>query len=518
MSNRRISTMDIMELVRLLRTGASDRTLTHLRGHNRRTVAKYRQWAQEQGVLSGPPLDGQTLHALLARTLPVPTPPQQTSTLAPYRDEVAAYRARGMEMAAIRGRLEEQHGHPVSYAAVRRLVQTLEPARVDAVVRVEVAPGSEAQVDFGYAGLTLDPQTGQPRKTWVFVLLLSWSRHLYAELVYDQSVETWLLAHRHAFEAWGGVPGRIVPDNLKAAIVRAGFTEPLAQRAYRECATHYGFLIDPHPPRMPQHKGKVEGGVHSVKRNFLAGRDPAPTDLLNRLLAQWCRETAGQRIHGTTKTPPLERFTTVEQAALRPLPATPYDLAVWAAATVGRDCPVVCAGSFYSAPFRLGGQQVLLRRGARTLEIYDAAHALIATHDRATHPGDRQTQLVHLPPEKIPNLVLTRADCLHQAQAIGPATAAVVQTLLDHRPEDRLRSAGRVVRLAQRTTPARLERAGARALAFGITDYPRIKDILQSGLAETALPAASPVETTPRVYAFARQASEFAASLLGGRR
>ena len=509
--------MDIMELVRLLRVGESDRTLTHLLGHNRRTIAKYRQWAQEQGLLVGPLVDNQALQALLTRTLPPPAPPQQTSTLAPYRDEVAAYRTRGLEMAAIRGRLEELHGHPVSYAAVRRLVHSLEPARIDAVVRVEVAPGSEAQVDFGYAGLTLDPQTGQPRKTWVFVLVLSWSRHLYAELVYDQSVETWLLCHRHAFAAWGGAPHRIVPDNLKAAIVHASFTEPLAQRAYRECATHYGFLIDPHPPRTPQHKGKVESGVHYVKRNFLAGRDPAPTDALNHLLAQWCAETAGQRLHGTTKTPPLERFAAVEQATLLPLPPTPYDLATWAAPTVGRDCHVVHAGSFYSVPFRLVGQQVLLRRGARTLEVYDAAHQLIATHDRAAQPGDRQTQLVHLPPEKIPHLVLTRADCLQQAQAIGPATAALVQTLLDHRPEDRLRSAGRLVRLAQRTTPARLERACARALAFGITDYPRIKDILESGLAETALPAPPP-ETVPRVYAFARQASEFAASLVGGRR
>jgi len=520
MSNRRIAIMDISELVRLLRAGESDRTITHLLGHNRRTIAKYRVWAREQGVLEGAPLSSSALQSLLTRTMPATAPPQQTSTLAPYREEVAAYRARGMEMAAIRGRLEEQHGHPVSYAAVRRLVGSLEPPRIDAVVRVEVAPGSEAQVDFGYAGLTLDPATGQPRKTWVFVLVLSWSRHLYAELVFDQCVETWLLCHRHAFEAWGGVPRRIVPDNLKAAIVRASFTEPLAQRAYRECAEHYGFLIDPHPPRTPQHKGKVEqGGVHYVKRNFLAGRDPAPTDALNRALRRWIVETAGQRVHGTTKTPPLERFTSVEQAELLVAPPTPYDPATWAAATVGRDCHVTAEGAYYSVPFRLVGQRVLVRRGARTLDVYDTEHQLITTHDRATRPGDRQTQLVHLPPEKVPNLILTRADCLRQAQAIGPATTALVQDLLDHRPEDRLRSAGRLVRLAQRTSPERLERACARAQAFGVSDYPSIKHILESGLDDTAAEP-GPVEagTPARVYTFARQAGEFAASLLGGRR
>jgi hypothetical protein len=55
-------------------------------------------------------------------------------------------------------------------------IETPEP-----VVRIEVPPGSEGQVDFGYAGLTIDPRTGAEGKTWVFVLVLSWSRHLYAE-------------------------------------------------------------------------------------------------------------------------------------------------------------------------------------------------------------------------------------------------------------------------------------------------------------------------------------------------
>ncbi|MBI3974607.1 MAG: transposase [Chloroflexi bacterium] len=135
----------------------------------------------------------------------------------------------------------------MSDSAVRRLVQRLEatvsaggPAVADVFVRVEGAPGSEAQVDFGDAGLTVDPATGATRKTWVFVLVLSWSRHLYAALVFDQQVETCLLCHRHAFEACGGVPARVVPDHLKAAIVQASFHDPVVQRSYRECAREAG--------------------------------------------------------------------------------------------------------------------------------------------------------------------------------------------------------------------------------------------------------------------------------------
>jgi transposase len=511
--------MDIVEVVRVLRAGASDRALTHLLGHNRRTIAKYRAWAEQQGLLEGPLPSAGEMQRLLAQTLPRTCPPQQTSTLAPYREEIAALRAQGVEMAAIRARLEERHGHQVSYSAVRRLVQRLEPRPVEAVVRVEVPPGSEAQVDFGYAGLTLDPLTGQARRSWVFVLLLSWSRHLYAEVVFDQRVETWLLCHRHAFEAWSGAPQRIVPDNLKAAIVRASFTEPLAQQAYRECATHYGFLIDPTPPRTPRHKGKVEqGGVHYVARNFLAGRAPEPLDVRNAALRRWTVQTAGRRTHGTTKQAPLSRFETVEQAALRPLPPTPYDPAVWKQARVARDCHLTFEGAYYSVPYRLVGAAVLIRGGTRTVEVYDADHQLVATHSRVA-AGERQTQLWPLPGEKIPNLVLTREDCLAQAQAIGPATTTLVQALLEHRPEDRLRSAGRLVRLAQRTGPQRLEQACARALAFGVSDYPTIKRILEAGLNAEAAVAPPPVGSNGAAnYIFARPAAEFAANLLGGGR
>jgi transposase len=562
MANRRISIVDLVELVRLLRAGASDRTLTQVLRHNRRTIARYRAWVQEQGLLevSRELPSAAALHQLRAATLPTAPPPQQVSSLAAYREQIAAYRARGMEMAAIRTRLEAEHGRPVSYSAVRRLVRRLEPPPPPQVmVRVEVKPGSEAQVDFGYAGLTVDPTSGAARKTWVFVMVLSYSRHLYAELVFDQRIETWLLCHVHAFAFFGGVPARVVPDNLKAAVVRASFTAPEASQAYRECAEHYGFLIDPNPPHTPRLKGKVEqGGVHYVKRNFLTGRSLGPTpdeppprcDTLNVALRDWCVQVAGQRRHGTTKQIPLERFRAVEQAALCPLPPTPFDLASWKRVVVGRDCYVTFAQAYYSAPYRLVGQSVWVRGGARTVELYNSDHELVATHDRAQAAGDRVTTLAHLPPEKVPGLLLTRECCQEQAKAMGPATAALVEQLLAHRPEDRLRTAGRLVRLAERASPARLERACARAWAFGSADYPTVKRILLAGLegaepgglpafpmlpptplvappplsaratapvvlsASTVTPAPSAPAAHPRTYTFMRQASEFVAHLL----
>jgi transposase len=520
MANRSVSIMDILEVIRLVRAGQSDHTITALLGHNRRTVAKYRQWAAEQGLLAGDVPDAGALQRLLAQTLPPTAPPQQQSSLAPYREEIAALVAQRVEMAAIRARLEERHDHPVSYSAVRRLVQRLAPPERPVFVRVEVAPGSEAQVDFGYAGLTIDPASGQPRKSWVFVLVLSWSRHLYAEVVFDQRVETWLLCHEHAFTVWGGVPARIVPDNLKAAIVRASFTEPTAQRAYRECAEHYGFLIDPQPPRQPRMKGKVEqGGVHYVCRNFLAGRAPEETlSQRNLALQRWTVRVAGRREHGTTKHAPLTRFHTVERALLLPLPRVPYDLAIWKQVQVYRDCYVSFERAYYSVPFRLVGQAVWVRGGARTVAIYDPQYQLVATHTRAGQAGDRLTNLDHLPQEKVPGLVLSREDCRLRAAAIGPATSQVVEQLLAHRPEDRLRSAGRLLRLAVRSSPDRLEAACARALAFDSADYLTIRRILADGLDRQPVALAAPHQPPPRPYTFVRGAAEFVASLVGGSR
>ena len=506
--------MDIVELLRLLRAGESERSIRHLLGYNRRTIRRYQTWARQQGLLTGSLPDAAQMTALLDRTLPPTPPPQQVSSVAAYRDEIAALRAQGIEIAAICARLAERHGTPISYSAVWRLVQHLEPKPPETFVRVEVSPGSEAQVDFGYAGVILDPASGAARKAWVFVMVLSYSRHLYAELVFDQRVETWLLCHAHAFAAFGGVPQRIVLDNLKAAIVTACVHDPVVQRSYRDCATHYGFLIDPNPPRTPRLKGKVESGVHYVKRNFLAGRALGHLDDANAALRDWTIAVAGARVHGTTKQPPLALFRKIEQPTLLPLPGVPYDLAVWKQATLHRDSYVVFAGSFYSAPYRLVGQTLWLRAGVRTVQLYDGHHQLVATHDRATQPGERKTILGHLPPAKVPGLMLTRESCQQQADAIGPATAAIVRTLLAHRPIDRLRTAGRIVRLAERYPAQRVERACARAEYFGDTDYRVIHRILSESRETEPLP--TPAPPAPRSFAFVRQASEFVAGLLGG--
>jgi transposase len=425
---------------------------------------------------------------------------------------VAKLRREGVEIAAIHQRLTER-GYTGSYSSVYRFVRNLEPRTPDVAVRVETPPGEEAQVDFGYAGQMVDPGTGELRRTWMFVMTLSWSRHQYVEFVFDQKVGTWLRLHRNAFAFFRGVPERIVIDNLKAGIRRVCPDEPLAQQSYRECAEHYGFLISPCRPRTPRHKGKVEkGGIHYVKRNFLGGREPTTLTQANRDVRHWALTVAGERVHGTTKERPLERFE-LERRALRPLPDAPYDMAVWKEVKLHRDCYLVFDQAYYSAPFRLVGQKLRVRGGSREVQIFTPDYQLVATHPRAQRPGRRQTHPDHLPPHKVPGLMLTRDACRQQASATGPATRQVVDGMLDHRPEDRLRTAGRLLRLGDCFGLERLEMACARALRFGDPAYMTIKRILEQGLDLEELPV---TDTPSPALAFARPAAELVGHLAGG--
>ena len=504
--------MDLRELVRHLRDTTNDSAVQRATGLNRRTIQRYRRWAQEQGLLSGslPPIE--QLHALVATTLTLPPPPQTTSSVEPYRDLVLHLYRDGVEGAAMHQRLSEQ-GFAGSLSALYRFLHRIDPPQPDATVRVETAPGEEAQVDFGYAGRMLDPATGRLRKAWAFVMTLSWSRHQYVAFVWDQTVATWLTLHRHAFEYFGGVPKRIKLDNLKAAITKACVDDPQVQQAYRECAEHYGFLIDPCRPRTPEHKGKVESGVHYVKRNFLGGRKETSIKEANADVRDWCLTTAGQRRHGTTKEQPLHRFTTIERGVLLPVPSSPYDLAIWKVATVQRDCYVVFENAYYSVPCRLVAQPVQIRGGCREVRIYTADWQLVATHPRATTAGERLTHLNHLPPEKLPGLLLGKDACRARAATIGSATSAVVEDLFADPVVDRLRTVGRILRLEETFGATRLEAACARARTFAEPTHRTIKHILTQGLDHEIAPTPA---APPEARTFVRSAVELLGHVFGG--
>jgi transposase len=502
--------LDVRQLLLHMRACSSDRCISRDTSVARNTVRRYRRWAERHGLLSGQMPSDDQLHMLLDNTLPPLMPPQSVSSVERYRDTVVALRKGEVEIRAIHARLAER-GYTGSYSSVYRFVKALEPADPMVTLRIETPPGLEAQVDFGDVGPVLDSRTGLKRRAYAFVMTLSFSRHLYAEVVFDQKSTTWLACHVRALAYFDGVPERIVIDNLKAGITKAAWEDPEVNRVYAEQAEHYGFLIAPCRPATPQHKGKVESGVHFVQRNFFGGREPTDERRTNADLLDWCRQV-GQRVHGTTRKKPLEVFETIEKPVLKPLPAHPYDIAVMKQVKLHRDCHVVFEGSYYSAPFRLVGRSLWLRAGLDSVRVFDQEHRLIATHPRATEPGERHTHPDHLPPTKAAGLLRGRDELTEHAARIGTGTLSVVEQILSDPVVDKTASAGRLLRLAGKHSPERLERACQRAARFGEPTYTTVKRILAEGLEQDSAPAPPPL---PLATTFARSARELFGHLMG---
>jgi transposase len=428
------------------------------------------------------------------------------SSLEPFRPVVLEMIKNSAEATAIHRRLRQSNGYTGSYGSVLRFLQSLRPSAPEAVVRIETAPGKQAQVDFGTVGKMLDPFRNVLRTLYCFVMTLSWSRHMFVRFVFDQRIPTWLECHRLAFNSFGGVPEEIVIDNLKAAVLNASLTDPVLSEPYRRFARHYEFLVHPCRPRTPEHKGKVESSVHYVKRNFVASEDMVDINEANRKVEIWAREEAGLRLHGTTQARPMQRFLETERAALKPIPTVSYDLELVVRATLHRDCHVQVNGSFYSAPFAFIGKIMDVYVHQHVVQIFDGV-TLLTTHERANLKGQRMTRQEHYPPEKSIYMIRTRCWCESRALEIGPNCLEIVDRLLAERPLDRLRAVQGIVGLADKWPTKRVDAACARASHFGDPSYRRVKAILEAGA--DLEPVLEPLQMTTLSFSFARSAGDF---------
>jgi len=491
-----------------MRQGDSDRDIARGRLMGRRSAAAFRALASDRGWLAdqGPLPDDEAIASVLANPKRAST---TVSSLAPLRDQIAAWFDQGVSGVVIHTALKREHGYTGSYSAVRRMLGTLKrETPPDATVRLVFAPGEAAQVDFG-AGPMLADAAGVARRTWAFVMTLCFSRHQYVEFVWDQTVATWLGCHRRAFEWFAAVPERLIIDNAKCAITKACVYDPQAQRSYADCAEGYGFRIDACPPHDPQKKGIVESGVKYLKGNFLPLKTFRDIVDLNTQAKHWVMAEAGIRRHGTTGEAPLSRFP-VERAAMRPLPVVAPDLGVWSQASVHRDCHVQFERAYYSAPYTLIGKRLWLKASDGMVTLYDE-HRAVAAHARADRPGVRRTVRDHLPPDARTFFAHDRSWCLVQAERIGPSCTELIGRLLADRVIERLRAAQGVLRLEKQYSGARVEAACARALAHESPFYRTVKTILAGGhdlrAAQATLPA-----VTPHSGRFARDAASLFAA------
>jgi transposase len=489
---------DIREILRRLHLGEPERRIARDLGISRNTVAHYRLWAARHGVLDGrSAAEAAPLAALLERA-PAERPAHEQSLVEPLRERVLALHARGVEGQAIWQLLVEEHGFTGSYSSVKRFLRRVAPTTAAATVRIEVEPGEEAQVDFGFAGQFLDPDRGRVRRAWVFVMTLSCSRHQYAELVFDQTVATWLRLHRGGVRVFRRVSRRVVLDNSAPPSSTPRSTIPRSSAATASASSTTASSSRPVAPERLSTKGKVEqGGVHYVKRNALAGRAFRDLHDGNRHLLRWCVETAGRRIHDTTKRGPLEVFEDRERATLQPLPLTPWERVEWKGAKLHVDCHVVFAGAYYSAPPIASSASA---SGCRP----PSARSNSFTITRWSPPIDPRgpASAARLP--RISRRSRSTSSC-RRPRGVGrrPPRSAVlcpvylfIEALLGDRPLDRLRGAQGVLRLAQRYGPPPRRRLCPRPRGRRVS-LPHRQTILVHALDQQPLPELVPVVVAP---------------------
>jgi len=417
-----------------------------------------------------------------------------------YEDLIKQWLEEGLTAVIIYNTLVKEHNYQGHYTSIARYVAELKKLSPNNVtIPLHFAPGDSAQVDFGKGPIIFDQDTKQEIHTWFFIMTLCWSRHQYAEIVANQNLETWLGCHRRAFEWFGGVPSKIIIDNLKAGVVKACYYEPEIQRSYAEFAEGYGFIISACPPYDPQKKGIVESGVKYIKKNFLPLRNFSGFIDANIQLKEWCIETAGKRKHGSTFQQPLLQFEQREKHLLKALPVQPIEICSWQKVKLHRDCHVRFNKCKYSAPYNLLDQELWLRVSETTVRLYKE-HTMVAIHTRKYNPGSLSTVPEHLPPNARAYLQQTPEWCLEQAQIIGEQCFKLVTILLSAKIVDYLRAAQGMIKLKSKYGKIKLEAACNRALAFNCPTYNEVKQILAKGLEFEALPLVEEYIPLPNIY------------------
>jgi hypothetical protein len=213
------------------------------------------------------------------------------------------------------------------------------------------------------------------------VMVLCYSRMLYVEFTVSQTMEHFLACHQHAFEFFGGIPHKIMVDNLKSAVLQRALGEaPVFNPKYLDFANHSGFTIAPCNVGKGNEKGRVENAVGYVKKNFLAGLEIPDFSVLNPAARQWLDTVANVRVHGETKTSPATLWHT-ERPSLRPLPLHPFDIATVSQVRASRQFRITLETNRYSVPAHYAGQALTLKTYPDRLCLYHG-NTLIARHTR----------------------------------------------------------------------------------------------------------------------------------------
>ncbi len=383
-------------------------------------------------------------------------------------------------------------GYAGGYSILKEFVRLVRPMRKPAFLMLEFAPGECAQVDWGSFGSVTVGSTR--RRLSFFVMVLCFSRLIYVEFTLSEGMEQFLSCHRHAFEFFGGIPAKVMIDNLKVGVLE----HPLGAAArfnprYLDFAAHHGFVPVACQVKKANEKGRVENGVGYVKKNFLSGLQIPSFEAVNPAARQWQDTVANVRIHGETHVKPLERFAQ-EKPLLKALPLRPYDCGVVRPTSANSCCRVVFETNRYTVPHLYASQQLSLKIYPDQVLCYHH-EKLIATHLRGY---DRRQDIRN--PDHIQELLTQRhrardQTCLQAFLSLGPQAELYGRKLREKR-FNAPHHIQKIVALSQLYGPDKVARALQDALTFDAYGCEYIANLLEQRERHAVAP--SPLHLTRR--------------------
>ncbi len=492
MAYREIGMWEIHEVLRRVARGERQRAIERATGHSRSTI---RRWLRAARKLGWEPGEGEPDEliaiAVAQRVRPVrdeAEPGESQALLLPHREQIQAWLApadegRGLRLTKVQQLLFRQ-GIDVPYSSLHRFAVQhcgFADRRRVTVRRAETAPGELAEVDFGQLGLVWDPEAERRRVHHALIVTLAHSRHQYVYITPSQKIPDLIAGLEEAWAFFGGVPARVVLDNLKAAITKADRYDPVFQRTFAEYAAHRGFVIDAAVPRHATGKPVVERGVQYLRESFFRGETWLDRDHVQRAAIHWCVQTAGQRIHGTTRRRPLVVFENEERPKLRPLVAERFDPPVWAQAKVHPDHHIQFNKGLYSAPTCYVGKQVWVRGDSKLVRIFVNGEC-VKTH-KPVGEGKRSTDYRDYPEELAPYARRDPDALIREGHRQGTHIGRFLEKLLaGDFPWAKLRQGQKLLRMSNKYGRKRIDAACRRALYFELYNVRRVEKIVKHEL------------------------------------
>jgi transposase len=484
-----IGMWEVLDVLRRVHRGETQAAIERITGRARKTVRRYAALARELGWdPQGAEPDEALAAAVSQRLRPVAldaAPGTSEAQLAPHREQIRAWlqpeaERRGLKLTKVHQLLARQ-GVDVPYSSLHRFAvgHCGFRERSRRTVRVaDVAPGELAEVDFGRLGLVWDPEAERKRVHHALIVTLVYSRHQYVHVCRSQTLVDLIEGLEDAWRFFGGVPARVVLDNLKAAVTRSDRYDPVFQRTFEEYARHRGFVIDAAVPRHAKGKPHVERGVQYLRESFYRGETWIDRDHVQREALRWCRETAGQRVHGTTRQRPLAVFESEERGKLQPLGAECFDPPVWAQAKVHPDHHIQFQKALYSVPTRHVGKRIWVRGDSKLVRLYVDGEC-VKTHERVGE-GCRSTDYHDYPEELAPYARRDPDALIREGHRQGRHIGGFLEKLLaGDFPWAKLRQGQKLLRLANRYGRRRVDAACRRAVYFELFNVKRVEQIVK---------------------------------------